>query len=260
MKKREKKSAGAPEWMVTYGDMMSLLLTFFVLLVSMSELKQEVRFKKVMESLRIAFGYKGGVGRVPTEQPPQTSLIKVLMNIQIPDEIKHIGQTQERGVEGKRPLVTEVRKTTTLALQGALQFERNRNVLVVGREQVLEDFAEIIRGLTNLIEIVGHISVDETPAAHGYADGDALAIARAEHIRDRLVALGIDPRRMRLISAAHHEPLVSQAYTEERRSRNRRVEIVVTSALVNEYDGEALSVDERIHHSAGRKPHAKASD
>ena len=32
-------SPGVPEWVVTYGDMMSLLLTFFIMLVSLSELK-----------------------------------------------------------------------------------------------------------------------------------------------------------------------------------------------------------------------------
>ena len=31
---------GVPEWVVTYGDMMSLLLTFFIMLVSMSQLKE----------------------------------------------------------------------------------------------------------------------------------------------------------------------------------------------------------------------------
>ena len=41
MAKKEEARAGAPEWMVTYGDMMSLLLVFFVALVSMSEIKKD---------------------------------------------------------------------------------------------------------------------------------------------------------------------------------------------------------------------------
>ena len=36
---------GIPEWVVTFGDMMSLLLTFFIMLVSMSEMKQEEKFQ-----------------------------------------------------------------------------------------------------------------------------------------------------------------------------------------------------------------------
>ena len=46
---------GAPLWMTTFGDLMSLLLTFFVLLYSMSELKQE-KFLQASQSLREAIG------------------------------------------------------------------------------------------------------------------------------------------------------------------------------------------------------------
>ena len=46
---------GLPGWVMTYGDMMSLLLTFFVLIVSFSSM-QEAKFKDAALSLRQAFG------------------------------------------------------------------------------------------------------------------------------------------------------------------------------------------------------------
>ena len=46
---------GAPTWVVTFGDMMSLLLTFFILMFSMSELKMD-RFLLASQSLREAVG------------------------------------------------------------------------------------------------------------------------------------------------------------------------------------------------------------
>ena len=54
----EKSKGGAPEWMVTYGDMMTLLLCFFVIIVSMSEIKKDEKFLQVLESIRSAFGSK----------------------------------------------------------------------------------------------------------------------------------------------------------------------------------------------------------
>ena len=48
-------SDSAPAWMVSYGDMMSLLLTLFVMLVSMSEIKQNDRFQGVADSLHEQF-------------------------------------------------------------------------------------------------------------------------------------------------------------------------------------------------------------
>ena len=41
--KKIEPPTGAPAWIVTYGDCMTLLLCFFVILVSMSEMKQEDR-------------------------------------------------------------------------------------------------------------------------------------------------------------------------------------------------------------------------
>lgn len=51
----ESGGGGAPGWMVTYGDLMSLLLTFFVLIVSFSSI-QNVKFQKALGSLKAALG------------------------------------------------------------------------------------------------------------------------------------------------------------------------------------------------------------
>ena len=45
-----------PEWLLTYGDLMTLLLTIFVMLVSMGELKQTDKFQGVADSLHEQFG------------------------------------------------------------------------------------------------------------------------------------------------------------------------------------------------------------
>lgn len=58
-KRRRKKSGGdeggAPGWIVTFADLMSLLLTFFILILSFSEIDAS-KFKRVMGSIKMAFG------------------------------------------------------------------------------------------------------------------------------------------------------------------------------------------------------------
>src|SRR4030042_4619870 len=49
--------AGAPEWLLTYGDMMSLLLTFFIMLAGMSTIKQEDKYQAIADSMRRQFGH-----------------------------------------------------------------------------------------------------------------------------------------------------------------------------------------------------------
>ena len=53
--RKKKESGGAPAWMCTFADMMSLLLCFFVLLLSFSVLDEQ-HFKEVAGSLKDAFG------------------------------------------------------------------------------------------------------------------------------------------------------------------------------------------------------------
>ena len=75
----EDPPAGVPEWVVSFGDMMSLLLTFFIMLVSMSEVKKEDdKFQAMTEALRYKFGddkWKMDLG-VGTGQPPSTKPTK----------------------------------------------------------------------------------------------------------------------------------------------------------------------------------------
>ena len=53
---------GAPAWVMTYGDMMTLLLTFFIMLVALSEIKKEDQFRAIVKAVKKAFGMKGGGG------------------------------------------------------------------------------------------------------------------------------------------------------------------------------------------------------
>ena len=55
MEEEEKCEPGAPGWVVTFGDMMSLLLTFFILLLSFAKL-EKTRFKVFATSMKAAFG------------------------------------------------------------------------------------------------------------------------------------------------------------------------------------------------------------
>ena len=53
----EDEGGGIPEWVVTFGDMMSLLLTFFIMLVSLSEVKEKERYQTMVDTLQRRFGH-----------------------------------------------------------------------------------------------------------------------------------------------------------------------------------------------------------
>ena len=67
---------GAPDWMVTYGDLMTLLLCFFVLLFSFSSMETK-KFESLKESMRGAFGVLKGdsttLGKGKAKKPPKAT-------------------------------------------------------------------------------------------------------------------------------------------------------------------------------------------
>ena len=68
----DEETAGAPLWMATFADLMSLLVCFFVLIISMSEI-DVIRYKKVAGSMKDAFGVQQDI--VTYDIPKGTSII-----------------------------------------------------------------------------------------------------------------------------------------------------------------------------------------
>jgi len=237
-KREDKKQEGAPSWMVTYGDMMSLLLCFFVMLVAMSEIKADERFEQVMQSLREAFGYEGGIGAVPTEEPPQLSLLQRLESIVIPRQVKEIGDSDEDGIEGRVYRVTQVREGLEITVGGRISFNRFSAELKPAADALIAQLADKIRGHTTKIEVRGHTTREPLPEDSQFKDRKDLSYHRAKVVAAALTKHGVDGRRIRVTACGATEPLVAQAYTERRRAANRRVGIVVTESVVSEFVGQ----------------------
>ncbi len=247
MPKRKKAAAskGAPEWMVTYGDMMSLLLCFFVILVSMSEVKKDEKFQEVMDSIRAAFGYDGSLGSVPVPNTIKNSLVEQLREIVLPDLRDREGDSDIEGIDGRVFRVTNVREGISVEVGGRISFDRFSAELKPGAVDLLQRLAARIMGHNTVIHVRGHATREPLPAGHAYQDPMELSLARAQAVAAALMSEGIRSERIRIVGAGSHEPLVAQAYTEDRQAANRRTEVVVTEAIVEDYSGEPLSVEER---------------
>ena len=242
--KQEETQEGAPAWMVTYGDAMTLLLCFFVIIVSMSEIKKDERFQQVMESLRRAFGgYQGAVGSVPLQNDVTNTLIARLLELDVPDFEKKKGDSDEEGIHGKKFRVTNVRDGLEVVVGGRITFDRFSATLKPEGREMIARAAERLRGYNTRILVRGHATREPLPEDSLYEDARDLSYARARAVALELEHNGV--RRIRLVPVAvsDGEPLVRQAYTEERRALNRRVEILVTEDLIDDYAGSTLADD-----------------
>jgi chemotaxis protein MotB len=233
--------AGAPDWVLTYGDMMSLLLCFFILLAALSELKKEDEFRAVAEEVQKAFGRYGGGGSMPTDDDPTLSLIKRLEEMAFQQrKVNNRSNAEDPGMEGVYQQVTRVREGSKFVVGGFITFEPGSADLNDKARRELMKIAQLVRGTTNKLELYGHAAAGEMEAGIGspYPDLWTLSYARTKSVMAFLTSqeVGIKADRLRLIAVADYEPLARRVYTDQTKTPNRRVEVVVSESLVDEFN------------------------
>lgn len=246
MPKKEEPPQGAPDWVVTYGDCMSLLLCFFIVLFSMSEVKKDDRFMQVMESIQAAFGgYEGSTGTMPLDSKSINSIISKLLELEMQTSDLEKGDADEAGIEGRKYRVTNIRDGVHVVIGGTITFEPFSAVLLPQARDLIAKTGDTLRGYRTKIRIRGHATLDPMPPDSLYSDARDLSYSRARAVALELELQGIETDRLILEAAGSYEPLVRQAYTDKQRAANRRVEIVVTEKLVEEYSGSALAPNQK---------------
>ena len=134
--------------------MMSLLLCFFIILVALSEIKKEDKYRVVVEEVKKAFGVLGGGGRVTTPNDPKLSLIERLENLRLLKPMnKNRSNTDDPGVDGRDPQVTRVREGMLFTQGGRITFEPGSAQLSDLAMQQLMTIAGLTRGYNNKIEL-----------------------------------------------------------------------------------------------------------
>lgn len=228
---------GAPQWVMTYGDMMSLLLTFFIILVAMSEIKVEQKYHAYISEIKKAFGMVGGAGNAVLPDMPAMSLIQRLEEVYLfkKKKVTH-SNTDDPGVEGKDPQITRIREGMLFTQGGRITFEPGSADLSDSAKRNLMTIAELVRGYNNKIELRGH-AVPMELGIGSYNDLWSLSFARAKAVMDFLTGAEakVRPARIRVIAAAEHEPLAKRVYTASEQEPNRRVEVLVMEALVDDF-------------------------
>lgn len=240
--------AGAPEWMVTYGDMVTLLLCFFVLIVSFSEIKKEDQFQAVVEEIKKAFGMRGGGGKLPTEDDPALSLIERLESIRMRQErVPNKSNVKDPGQSGREPRVTTIREGKKYAVGGKVLFEPESAELSEESKQQLVDLVSRLKlkDSANKIELMGHAAAMELiqPGKDTAMDRMDLSTRRAAAVMRYLTSdeipshARLEKERFRVIGSGDAEPVAPRGINSDEVRDNRRVEIVVTENVVKDLQG-----------------------
>lgn len=236
---------GAPEWVTTYGDLMSLLLTFFVLLASMSELKETEKYQGVAESLQERFGYDDSwESPVAGEHRPQNSRFTTLALSGRSRRRGHAeGAAREPSAAGTMPRVQMIRPGTRTAVGTLVPFDPRTDELSPAARTALDAIAPLLRGKPQKIELRGHAPAVYWPPDESPPDWWDLAYRRARHVMDYLTTVhGLDPQRMRISVAGPYEPLTRDR--PQASQANPRVEVWLLDEVANDLRGAAS--EERV--------------
>ena len=231
------EEVGIPEWVVTFGDMMSLLLTFFVLLFSMSEPKVE-ESKAMMESLRRSFGHDTSVASImPGPALPTNSQLAKLASMGRAQRANTMnGGDKVKAPVGDHARVRSIRPSEETSLGGVIQFPEGACDLTEMDKQELANIARIFGGKPQKISVRGHTTSRPLSPDSPYRDHLDLAYARCYKVREYLVEQGIDERRFRLEQAAANEP-AHIGHEPDKLRQNARVEVLLMAELTRELEG-----------------------
>ncbi|MDY6972739.1 MAG: flagellar motor protein MotB [Thermodesulfobacteriota bacterium] len=241
--KAEEAEEGAPAWVVTFGDLMSLLLCFFVLLLSFSEMDAQ-KYKEVAGALAKAFGLqretkafdspKGMkiIARdfdrdlVPTKKASE--VVATQKTKSLGEELKKEVETRFRGMQDMIEVVVQD-NAVTVRLMGETAFNSAEARIRQPMIPLLEKIGTGLNDTKGDITIAGH--TDDRPIRGGkYRSNLRLSIARATSVAEFfLLHTSIDPKRISTMGFGEYRPLVPND-TAKGRAKNRRVEIVLRNA------------------------------
>lgn len=225
----EEASGGAPGWMVTFGDMMSLLLTFFVLLLSYSTM-DITKFQMLLKSIRVGFGSESATAIVQPNVP------------QFGDDEKDRSQTDEDSVYlamRVEELIDQADISSAIELSrdeaGILLRVRGGVMFQPGTAVIQEQSFGFMRMLTGLLEefphhvlVAGHTDESILPADSPFPSNWELSCARAAAVVRFLTSTGLRDSRFAAIGYGDTRPIMAND-TPEHRAQNRRVEIVLVN-------------------------------
>jgi len=213
---------GLDGWVMTYGDMMSLLLTFFVLIVSFSSM-QETKFKEAALSLRKAFGVLVQPQSVINFNDPLVPKSDFSQRDDILFEIRELEMALlEAGVQ-QQVQVDFTPEGVVFRVNAPVLFAPGRAQLQPGSEAVLGRLTEFFRKFPNEVRVEGHSDAVPIATARFPSNWD-LSAARAVSVARYFQEQGVPPERLVACGYGEHRPLAPND-TEAGRARNRRVEI-----------------------------------
>lgn len=248
--KAKKKGGGGANWMDTYGDMVTLLLCFFVMLFAMSKV-DETKWIALVQSLNPS-AVITGTSETP---PPEGSSVSPEQVEQVMGELyESMQQFIEESNMGSSVSIGKGNGYVFISFDDAVFFRGDSYELLDEGKQLLDKVAVTIQAASesiNEIRVLGHTAQAEPNSPNNPLVDRFLASNRATTVTVYLQEKNIiDPARLVSVGYGQWRPISSNATSDER-AKNRRVELIVTGLDVDNQAGDNIEQYYTMRESVG---------
>ncbi len=252
-RRRRAPQKGAPKWMVTYSDMITLVLVFFILLFSMSQI-DKMKFDSITES----FQSRGVLDFLPNQDPNNeadgTSIIgddtqekesdeEAREEVDL-DRLADQLDAWEEKADALSKMMTNItnyldeeelgdvisakrtEEGVTLVMQDSILFDSGEAELLDSAHPFLDEIGSLLKGIPNKVRVEGH--TDSRPiSTYRYPSNWELSGARAASVvRYFNEETDLDYSRFLIAGYGDTKP-VEDGNKQKSLAKNRRVEIVI---------------------------------
>lgn len=237
-KRRSNSDSGSSsgDWLTTYSDLVTLLLAFFVLLFSFSEIDAE-KFRNIMSSFQGGTGvFEGGSTLDDLPNPSQES---VGNDDELDSLMGYLEEYADSLGLGNRINVDVEERGIVIRFMDNVFFDSGSATVKEDSFEILESVAEILNReefLKRQIKVEGHTDTDPIRRSVRFPTNWELSSARATNVLRYLVEeANIDGERISSSGYSYYRNIAPND-TDENKAKNRRVDVVILRDFYQELE------------------------
>lgn len=229
-------------WLLTYSDLITLLMIFFVVMYSLSSINLN-KFAQLANSLGLSLGSNYVIGENSgnslIDNSPISSNGGKNSNANLKGknsdgvEQKLLSYIESKHLSSYVTLYSDERGVV-ISLQEPLLFKLGSADVLPQNRKIIDNISQILKTIPNYIRVEGY--TDDIPINNEkYKSNWELSVARATNVIEILVEDGVNPERLIAVGYGQFKPVVPNT-SEENRKKNRRVDIVIMKSGYNKWE------------------------
>jgi chemotaxis protein MotB len=242
MKKRVEKHANHERWLLTYSDLITLLMIFFVVMYASSNVDTK-KYQQISDSFRLALGSgasPSGTNILTSDTPVtldvEAEKIKAAAETTKLNEVKQKVDTFLKGNQMEGSVSTNIEdRGLVISLKDTVIFDNGKADIKPEIKPRLIELGKFLNQLDNFVRVEGHT---DSVAMHSYQFDTnwELSAVRATNVIKMLIAeSAVVPKRLSAVGYGEFRP-VGDNSTEVGRTRNRRVDIIIMDSKFDQVE------------------------